>query len=168
MAHYAYSQEPNALMDAGIALVEDLTEELGDRKFALVYTGMSGVSIATVMSTLMRERYKQFRMIYVRKQDEESYGSKIETPLGWTKFSKKKQFTLVFVDDFRQTGSTRCFAMRQVLEKMDNVDEDTPVFSLFTGQSRHNDRFDYSSRLNEDYLKPTTLGTYRNHFVDCA
>lgn len=69
----------------------------------LVYSGMSGIAAATALSIELDNIGVEFGMIYVRKENEESHGEKIEyeIPDGFN------SLTYIFVDDFIDLGETR-------------------------------------------------------------
>jgi len=66
MSHYSYSLEPEALVKAASSIAEDILHEVGDREFAMVYSGMSGVALATALAIELDDK-EQFHMVYVRK-----------------------------------------------------------------------------------------------------
>jgi len=167
MPHCSYAQEPRALADAAEDMVDDLIEEIGARKFALVYCGMSGVALATAMALKMQDMLDQFRMLYVRKKREDSHGTDVERPMDWEEFNKQNDVVIVFVDDFQETGRTRCYVMRRLLEQK-MVTEDTPTFSLFSGFSSGNGAYACMSRDVEDNLDWTTVGKFKDHWTERA
>lgn len=69
----------------------------------LVYSGMSGVAAATALSIALDNIGVEFGMIYVRKENEESHGEKIEYEIP-DRFNSR---TYIFVDDFIASGETR-------------------------------------------------------------
>ena len=105
--HYDYSQN--------IAKLNAFAEKRAKRLVALfnkpafkgyipllVYSGMSGISFATLLGLHLGKLNKRYGMAYVRKDKEESHGQKIE----FTIYSSDAKYQFVFVDDFICSGST--------------------------------------------------------------
>ena len=68
----------------------------------LIYTGMSGCSIATSVADKLLEQHNIHpNMYYVRKEEEKSHGYKVEICS-----IRKKNLCFFFIDDFISTGKT--------------------------------------------------------------
>lgn len=105
--HYSLGQD-GKLYDFGRAAARKIYEltDGNPSSFALVYTGMSGVSAASaILCGQQVQRRGQSRMMYVRKDHEYSHGSDIEYNFNpsWT---APLLSGLVYVDDFVSYGST--------------------------------------------------------------
>lgn len=101
--HYSCHQSKRRLEIAAKFLASKLKELPKDRDLYLVYSGMSGVSLATAIMLYSRV---PLGMIYVRKQGEVShscYGKEVDTS---DLCSLPTKPFLIFVDDFISTGST--------------------------------------------------------------
>ena len=111
-SHYSNVQQPALLQAKADLWAKWLMRECKARGKGqtvapiLVYTGLSGIGSATALSmrlaSLSGNRFK-FGMIYVRKPNERSHGSKIETQLDEIGDMPVKLF---FVDDFISAGYT--------------------------------------------------------------
>lgn len=72
----------------------------------IIYSGMSGISYATLLGLWFEQNQVNHYKMYVRKEFEESHGKPIEHSLdmGWSEYRGQ---VLVFVDDFVEYGITR-------------------------------------------------------------
>lgn len=122
--HYSAALNASALDETCTELAASIkrkSEETGLIPL-LLYSGMSGIALATAISiALWRDHKMEPMMMYVRKPDEDSHGSRVESSKGlftqikWNeeehKHTKKDVRRLVvFVDDFICSGRTtkRC------------------------------------------------------------
>lgn len=105
--HYSTHQDKKALLSRAQSLSTKLAKKLEehDGPVYLVYSGMSGISLATA---IMLGSSFPFEMAYVRKPEEESHGLQVE-------YSDRpargaQDIVGVFVDDFISSGATlrRC------------------------------------------------------------
>jgi hypothetical protein len=115
-SHYSNAQDVGALRDSANAMVRSLmarVEELSVEKGRnvvpiLYYRGYSGAALATAILLTAPERFADYlTMVYVRKENEDSHGDKIEYHVGEAaRVSGPKVLMPVFVDDFISSGET--------------------------------------------------------------
>jgi hypothetical protein len=132
--HYSLAQKTRDLHAQALVWADFLvkwTRQRGNKRKipVLCYSGMSGIASATALSLILTIKYPRFKfcMVYVRKENENSHGEKIEHNLFGGEGSvftleslvageaKEKMFP-VFVDDFVSGGSTRQYTMAKVSE----------------------------------------------------
>lgn len=83
-----------------------------DRPYLMIYSGMSGVALATALSLAMaRVKKLDFAMMYVRKSTESAHSGK-QDQISYPSHSRREDRTLLFVDDLIDSGDTfeRCLA----------------------------------------------------------
>ena len=82
MTHYSSAQDTKTLINKAIVFAEKLKgliDENSDLTPYIVYTGMSGIALATALSMQYTMRYgEQLNMIYVRKPNEKTHGTILE------------------------------------------------------------------------------------------
>lgn len=120
MSHYSLAHTPLKMIPWAKRIAVDIADEWKDSENipVLIYQGMSGIAHATAISLMYAlETGKTIGMVYVRKEDEVSHGSRIEFEyeilhphdpvIG---YKKNIHLDLIFVDDFWETGETfaRC------------------------------------------------------------
>lgn len=98
---------------AEFVLSESRTKATKKQKLfpVFVYTGMSGIGSATglMLAIHAEDPDFQFGMVYVRKPEEKSHGSRIEHQMDNHDGEMRKRF--YFVDDFTCTGTSFARAM---------------------------------------------------------
>lgn len=92
-------------------IVDRLSRECMGQYPVLVCRGMSGMSLAARVSTLMDIDGIPHGMIYVRKAGENSHGIRVETAVDKDHMATA---VAVFVDDFIGTGNTRDATLSEV------------------------------------------------------
>lgn len=111
-SHYSSAQNPEILIPQARGWAEWFIEKYKKSKRfpVIVYTGMSGIASATALSMQIYATDPNFRfgMIYVRKPNEKSHGSRIERQFDKKMDGQKNQY--IFVDDFICSGASmaRC------------------------------------------------------------
>ena len=109
MTHYSSAQDTKTLINKAIVFAEKLKgliDENSDLTPYLVYTGMSGIALATAVSMQYTMKYgEQLRMIYVRKENEVTHGDPLEVNFNKI-IETEKEPLLIFVDDFIHSGRT--------------------------------------------------------------
>lgn len=112
--HYSHFQDKRGFKWARQIAAKLLLKYPESHSFNLVYTGMSGISGATlIMSHILNKKptYK-FGMLYVRKIGEDSHGSPIERG-----FEPNTDAVNIFVDDFISSGASFFRAWHCVSER---------------------------------------------------
>lgn len=116
--HYSNVQNPASLAKRAAAWAEFVMKEskakiTGKKNLfpVFVYRGMSGIGSATGLMLAIHaiDPDFQFGMVYVRKEEEESHGSRIEHQLDNHDGEMRKRF--YFVDDFICSGDSYARAM---------------------------------------------------------
>lgn len=107
--HYAdYSQNPVRLHKISLSLANKIVKKYPGHYYVLMYSGLSGISLATALSMALYKKTKvSTGMFYARKETEIShsrthngrYEYSISVPSG-------KPVVYLFVDDFVSTGNT--------------------------------------------------------------
>lgn len=123
--HYSLGQAPAAMWNAASVLGEKIrtaSHETGEIP-VLCYTGMSGIATASAISLWLMVNHPEFLfyMIYVRKEEEQSHGSRIEHNFPYIDDSNHVQFAgykfcLAFVDDLVCSGKTRDYVFTRIRE----------------------------------------------------
>ncbi len=111
--HYSRALQGETFHETCSIMAEGIAEgfsEIGVGHPVLCYSGMSGIASATMMGYFLSQRGLKVGYIYVRKSDEESHGTPIETSSN----GSIDYGVPVFVDDFCDTGSTLLFVMKSV------------------------------------------------------
>ena len=107
MTHYSSAQDTKTLISKAIVFAEklkDIIDKNSDLTPYIVYTGMSGIALATALSMQYTMRYgEQLNMIYVRKPNEVTHGEILEIN---GSLSTGNNNLLIFVDDFIASGQT--------------------------------------------------------------
>lgn len=112
--HYSSGQNPASSLVFASAAVEILHKQFAgvEASMALVYSGMSGISLATTINILYYQKYGvELHMIYVRKGDEKSHGRRLE--MNYSQYNHTI-ITHVIVDDFVEYGNTVKYIMNEV------------------------------------------------------
>lgn len=111
----------------------------------LVYTGMSGTSMATALAMYIRilAPNLKFHMVYIRKDNEDSHGAKVEHTL--SKYHDRDvQHVGVFVDDLISSGET----LQRCRDKVESFFKEYPKFHI-----RHTVLFGkYSKRVLDSVM----------------
>lgn len=92
---------------------KEINKKFKDHKIILIYSGMSGVSHAMYLSSMLDSRHIEHEHIYIRKENESSHGMKIE--FSNFKNHEEQTYILVFVDDFISEGITRNRCINKLL-----------------------------------------------------
>lgn len=119
--HYGPGLSPVAGRLAAQRMAELLIEALDGRYPVLIFRGMSGTALAVRVSDELATAGVEHGMVYVRKPEEQSHGTKLEYDYDRDKANNHGQ--VVFVDDFIGRGTTRrvtCEAARAIV-RCDNV-----------------------------------------------
>jgi orotate phosphoribosyltransferase len=112
-SHYSNNMTPKKLAESGKAGGKAIMAWAAHREITpvLVYTGMSGIGVATAISLWLNRYHPDFKfyMIYVRKENEQCHGRPTENnfPLDAT----VPNMIGVFVDDCISGGTTRIRCM---------------------------------------------------------
>lgn len=115
MSHYSNAQRPRELYTNAAQQVQDKLVRAyngrSDVRPVLCYQGMSGIASATAVRLYLHLNFPMFTcgMLYVRKPDEKSHGSRVEIeyPHGWSMNDEgRARLEAVFVDDFIDSGGT--------------------------------------------------------------
>ena len=91
-------------------------KEKKKKRIILIYTGMSGVSVATALAHYLPN---EPGMIYVRKPNEKSHGCSVEEYYDEGRYGERPDFNehlLVFVDDFIDKGFTLERCLKKIAE----------------------------------------------------
>jgi hypothetical protein len=116
-SHYTYcSQDPHQRAISATKMLQAVNKFMKghpDKIPLLVYTGMSGTSIATTLSIKLFEAGVVHHMMYVRKKEEISHGNQIEENLPWGQMERAaalEKCVAIFIDDQICSGTTfhRC------------------------------------------------------------
>lgn len=114
MSHYSCAQKLYRLKrfaEYSAAKIARNIKGEDDYQYALVYSGMSGIALATAVSLELLTAYNVLiDMIYVRKQGETSHGDSIETSIDL----ETKNLRLIFIDDFIESGKTLAYVLDRV------------------------------------------------------
>lgn len=127
--HYSKAQDPAYMTEWARTAYTQLTglwEGKKDRVPVLVYSGMSGIASATVLSLVLHKHGVVFGMVYVRKVGEQSHGYGIEhhLPELWSSEGYAR-LEPVFVDDFISTGETMRYCISRLKEERGNMGLDS-------------------------------------------
>ncbi len=117
--HYSNSMDPVALSQIAVKFAKDLLHLFPRSNFVLCYSGMSGISSATILGLKLQEIDRLAGMMYVRKYNEKSHGQQVERH----SFDLKNKFRgirPIFVDDFICDGDT----LRYVVSKVRTIRKD--------------------------------------------
>lgn len=115
--HYGSAFKNTSHYTGSLALKPDKLEEWADKVASTLpmflqgkrplfcYSGMSGIAHATALSLAYYQHHGAcFGMLYVRKPEERSHGSRVESNISGV---ENENSVLVFVDDFVSSGETR-------------------------------------------------------------
>jgi orotate phosphoribosyltransferase-like protein len=129
MSHYSAAQHNDQLLKIASTAAKAIRKKYNKPNNpiipSLIYTGMSGISTATAIAQEYYRRYKKnLHMIYVRKDNENSHGSRIETEPFTRQFDFHGNYIpyipvtidLIFVDDFVSSGNTVVNVLAQFSE----------------------------------------------------
>lgn len=113
MPHYSIAQNVGVLSSWSRDSARNIhrTFSHDDNITALIYSGMSGIALATAVQLAYYSEYeKKLQMIYVRKENEFSHGNAVEFNFIPYESGNNTNHNLIFVDDFIDTGDTivRC------------------------------------------------------------
>lgn len=115
MSHYSKAQEIGALNEWAEVAAKEVFKQVRkiDKKAKplLIYRGMSGIATSTALASAMYrlKGMQDFGMMYVRKKEEKSHGSRVEHS-----YNYKHKYVIVFVDDFVTSGDTRSATLQEV------------------------------------------------------
>lgn len=106
--HYSYAQSLTHLREWAEQVAKQMIDPMcGQMGFLLCYQGMSGVGTATALGLALEGRGATVGMVYVRKHNEQSHGSRTaEVSIDKLLDRIVHRVELVFVDDFVCTGET--------------------------------------------------------------
>lgn len=114
MSHYSCAQKLNKLKRFAEYSAAEIARNIKGKdnyRYALVYSGMSGIALATAVSLELLTVYNVYiGMIYVRKQNESSHGDNIETSIDLD----TENLRLIFIDDFIESGETLVYVLNKV------------------------------------------------------
>lgn len=135
-SHYGRSLQPGKLFPWAAAMAESIrakffAPDVPERIYPiLIYTGMSGVTTATaIMAHFVQEHAKaRIGMMYIRKENELSHGSRVESSLSDGIFSNEQIPVFIFVDDFVDGGLT---AARVISKAAQNLSREIPLNHVF-------------------------------------
>lgn len=122
LTHYGSSMRPEILMDEALSIIEHLAKRFSKNdKLILFYSGMSGTASASALVTLNAFLKKRddinlpviSGMVYVRKENEDSHGNKIEVSIV-ENFDNTDRLIPIFIDDFVCYGRTFLYVKKQV------------------------------------------------------
>jgi len=118
VSHYGASMKPVELLQQAEQICKLMAIKLKENQVVvLFYSGMSGVASATALAlTMQRFNMKLGGMVYIRKQNEVSHGSDIETSLMNVK--KTDDLVPIFVDDFVCNGTTFKYVLTRVVNRI--------------------------------------------------
>lgn len=117
--HYSNVQNPESLQRRAKAWADEVIKECKSKVTdkqnlfpVFVYRGMSGIGSATGLMLALYNIDPEFKfgMVYVRKEEEQSHGSRIEYQMDSHDGDMRKRF--YFVDDFICSGESYARAMR--------------------------------------------------------
>lgn len=140
--HYAISQNMVEMIEKSIRNAKQLVESFEGKKYIpiLIYSGMSGIALATGLAMELHRTYPNFNfaMGYIRKPDEKSHGHILEYSLPRTYYDGNEyihipqenlKFTPVFVDDMVSSGVTLFYTYEKFLEEF-NIRNNVKCFIL--------------------------------------
>lgn len=119
--HYGNSMNAPVLYPWAKRMASDIVRKyLRNKKNILpilVYRGMSGVTTATAIMAAIPAKYRtDIGLIYVRKENEESHGSKVEhtVNIDYANIGQVEP-VIIFCDDFIDSGATMVETMTVVV-----------------------------------------------------
>lgn len=101
--HYSNSMQPDELAKIADDFSKQLVHLFPKSSFVLCYSGMSGISSATILGLKLREVGRLAGMMYVRKERESSHGISVEREWWHVRY---RAIQPIFVDDFISSGET--------------------------------------------------------------
>lgn len=125
--HYGPGLSPVAGRLAAQRMAELLVNALEGRYPVLIFRGMSGTALAVRVSDELANAGVEHGMVYVRKPEEQSHGTKLEYDYDRDKANNHGQ--VVFVDDFIGMGTTR----RKTCEAASAIVRCDDVWTLTSG-----------------------------------
>lgn len=132
--HYGSSMDAFYMGEWGRKMAACVSELIDAGKYPiLIYRGMSGTTTATAIAVNIKEDHRhQFGMVYVRKKNEKSHGSKIE----YSKLDPaNREIVWVLCDDFLSSGKTALEVIKAVSMYFDlDIDLDKLLFAVSLGE----------------------------------
>jgi orotate phosphoribosyltransferase-like protein len=125
-SHYVVeTMHASAGLDYANKAASFIEEDAVGRDPILIYSGMSGVALATLVSAQLYTNYEiKTSMYYVRKENEETHGNKIEyvkqnqMSIGSPEYMRLSSLPQIyFIDDFVESETTIEF----VIEKLADI-----------------------------------------------
>lgn len=125
-SHYGCSQNLGELSIKAEKIAKALKAEFRKKSYKgfiplLAYSGMSGITFATMLSFYLTKKKALHGMAYVRKKNEQSHGGMIELAT-----HSSQNYQIVFVDDFVSSGASCEYVLKQC------IDTDTSMFPRST------------------------------------
>lgn len=116
VTHYSDSMNPIVLSTIADDFVKKLTSHymFPRSNFILCYSGMSGISSATILGLKLQQIGRLAGMVYVRKYNEKSHGVEVERQ-SFIPTNKFKAVRPLFVDDFICDGDTFARTVKEIL-----------------------------------------------------
>lgn len=112
-SHYSNSMNPIELSEIADDFTKKLLHLFPCSNFVLCYSGMSGITSATILGLKLQVVDRLAGMMYVRKTHEKSHGIPVEIQSFDLK-NKYKAIRPLFVDDFVSGGDTFRYVVKQV------------------------------------------------------
>jgi len=124
-SHYSYAQNPKSLNAAAEWIVDNLVSKFAGYHYIIGYSGMSGISIATMVSLHLSNRDLDFSMFYVRKAGETLHGCPREYNKRIIEVinNPEVQYVCTFVDDFISTGKTMDSVKTAFIDEFDHISD---------------------------------------------
>lgn len=110
-SHYSKALKPNDLYEVAQNRAKEIVATVTEKDPILVFTGFSGIALATAVSIELSKLNFEFHMLMVRKEGESNHchGESIQSSISRI----HKDCCFIFVDDFIDSGKT--------LSRMDTV-----------------------------------------------
>jgi adenine/guanine phosphoribosyltransferase-like PRPP-binding protein len=117
-SHYGYSLAPGLLQAAAEARAANIVSYVTQPNPVLIFTGFSGIALATAISIELHKRDFKFEMLMVRKpgEAEQCHGRSIQSSISRV----HKDCYFIFVDDFIDSGKTLA-RLDKVVEKFGGI-----------------------------------------------
>jgi len=112
--HYSRALHGASFYSTAMMIAEDLIEAFESTKKGvplLCYTGLSGITSATMIAYFLNDNRFPVHHAYVRKVGEKSHGCPVESD-NFTKHAKR--IVPIFVDDFIDSGDTARYVMTSI------------------------------------------------------
>lgn len=128
--HYGSSMDAFYMGEWGRKMAATISSTIDAGKYPiLIYRGMSGTTTATAIAVNIKEEHRhQFGMVYVRKKNEKSHGSKIE----YSKLDPaNREIVWILCDDFISSGKTALEIIKAVSMHFDlDIDLNKLLFAV--------------------------------------